>query len=82
MLRFIFASIHLSLQCNAQENLFPKISVTSVPRIFKYDTNFEYGLFYCVRENRSSPVYHSLYLFIFVSLQKTFAAQRSLCLGF
>ena len=44
-------------------------SGTTEPRILKFGTNVGYNLLYCVRENQPPPPYHSLYFFIFLSLQ-------------
>ena len=42
-------------------------SGTTEPRILKFGTNVGYNLLYCVRENQSSPAYHSHYLSIIIS---------------
>ena len=44
-------------------------SGTATPRILKFGTNVGYDLLYCLRENQPPPAYHTLYLFIFLSLQ-------------
>ena len=47
-------------------------SGTTLPRILKFGTNVGYDVLYCVRENQLPPVYHFLYLSIFLSLQSNF----------
>ena len=44
-------------------------SGTTLPVILKFGTNVGYDFFDSVRENQPPPVYHSLYLSIFLSLQ-------------
>ena len=48
------------------------LSANTVPRILKFGITVEYDLFYCVSENQPPPIYHSLYLFIFLSLHADF----------
>ena len=46
-------------------------------RILKSDTTVGYDFSYVVKETESPAVYHSLYLFIFLSLQSNFLSQIS-----
>ena len=43
-------------------------SGTTAFRILKFSTNVRYNIFSCVKENQPPPVYHFLYLLIFLSL--------------
>ena len=72
MLRSIFAFFHFPISHSSVIHwkiCVKDFSATSCSRIFKFGTNVKYDLFYCVRENQPPPIYHSLYLSIFLSLQ-------------
>ena len=73
MLRFIF-TIFFPFPISHSSVILREICVkdfsgTTVPRILKFGTNVGYDLLYCVKENQHAAAYHSLYLFIFLSLQ-------------
>ena len=81
MLRFIFAFFfHFSISLS--NVIHKKICVkdfsgTTSPKILKFGTNVGYVLLYRVRENQPPPIYHSLYLSFFLSLQSNFLWQIS-----
>ena len=50
---------------------------TARHRIMKFGTNIGYGKLYCVRKNRPSPAYQSLYLSIFLSVLLKFLSHIS-----
>ena len=52
-------------------------SGTAAPRFLKFGTNVGHDLLYCVKENLHAASYHSLYLYIFLSLQANFLLQMS-----
>ena len=84
MLRFIFTFFFLFFISHAnvihREICVKDLSGTIVPRILKFETNIGHDLLYCVKENQPPPIYHSLYLSIFLSLQSNFLSQVSLLL--
>ena len=73
ILRFIFAFfLHFSISHSNvihREICVKDFSETTSPRILKVDSHVEDDLLYCVKDNQSPPVCHSLYLSVFLSLQ-------------
>ena len=68
---FVFSVTVCVCVCVCVNFFFVKdFSGTTALRILKFGTNVGYELLYCVKENQPPPAYQSLYLSIFLSLNK------------